>query len=303
MSRPYVDQLRIQGFGCFADTTLALTPIHAVIGPADTGKTTMLRALRALSKYAQLRNVQATATEFGLYAHETASLEARVVGAGSAIVSRDRGGWGEHHADDEARGALGGQHTLRFQPDALREASALVPEGDPLRFLDERGLGLPGIYDAILSRDVATYMSLSDRLAKLFPFVKSVSLVNASQQTKALGVSLNDGLFVSSASVSDGLLRWLAFAAVPYLAPAALVLVEEPENGLHPAATRDVMTLLREVSTKAQVIVATHSAAVVRELEPHEVTLLRRDDHGAVRAALLSEEALAGSANVRALEE
>jgi len=303
MTRPFVDQLRIQGFGCFADTTLALTPIHAVIGPADTGKTTVLRAMRALSKYAQVRNVHATMAEFGLYAHETSRLEARVAGAGSAIVSRDRGGWGEHHIDDEARGALGGQHTLRFQPDALREASALIPEGEPLRFLDERGLGLPGVYDAILSRDVARYMSLSVRLSKLFPFIKSVSLVNATQQTKTLGVSLDDGVFISAAAASDGLLRWLAFAAVPYLAPAALVLVEEPENGLDPAASRDVMALLREVSAKAQVIIATHSPTIVEELEPNEVTVLRRDERGAIRAALLSDKALDSGTQARALEK
>jgi predicted ATPase len=304
VTRPYVDQLRLQGFGCFTDTTLALTPLHAVIGPADTGKTTLLRALRALSKYAQVRNVQATMAEFGLYAHETSKLEARIAGAGSAIVSRGRGGWGEHHIDDEARSALGGQHTLRFQPDALREASALIPEGEPLRFLDERGLGLPGVYDAILSRDVAMYVSLSNRLAKLFPFVKNVSLVNASPQTKALGVSLDDGVFVPASAVSDGLLRWLAFAAVPYLAPAALVLVEEPENGLHPAASRDVMALLREVSLKCQVVVVTHSPAVVQALLPSEVTVLRRDDQGAIRAVLLSDAAaLDSSAKAPALDE
>jgi predicted ATPase len=301
VTRPFVDQLRIQGFGCFTDTTLSLTPLHAIIGPADTGKTTVLRALRALSKYAQVRNVQATMADFSLYAHETSSLEARVAGAGSALVSRGRGGWGEHHIDDEARGALGGHHTLRFQPDALREASALIPEGDPLRFLDERGLGLPGVYDAILSRDVATYMALSSRLSKLFPFVKNVSLVNASPQTKALGISLDDGVFVPTAGVSDGLLRWLAFAAVPYLAPGALVLVEEPENGLHPAASRDVMAVLREVSAKAQVIVVTHSPAVVQELAPTEVTVLRRAERGAIRAVLLSDAALESGDNARAL--
>ncbi len=276
--RPHVDQLRIQGFGCITDATLALTPLHAIIGPSDSGKTTVLRALRALSKYAQQRNVQATMTEFGLYAHETALLAARVTGSRFAIVQRDRGGWGEHHVDDEARDALGGHHTIRLEPDALRQASALIPEGAPLRFVDERGLGLPAIYDAILSRDVAKYMSVSNRLAELFPSVKNVSLVNPNEQTKALGVTLGDGTFVSAAAASDGLLRWLAFAAVPYLAPAALVLVEEPENGLHPAAIRDVMALLREVSMRMQVVIATHSPVVVDELAQEEVTVLRRED-------------------------
>ncbi len=301
VTRPHVDKLRIQGFGCIADATLALTPIHAIVGPSDSGKTTVLRALRALSKYAQQRNPQAAMTEAALYAHEMSTLEARVAGAGSAIVSRDRGGWGEHHIDDEARNALGGHHALRLEPEALRHASALIPEGAPLRFVDERGLGLPAVYDAILSRDVATYMTLSEGLGKIFPSVKNVSLVNATQQTKALGVALQDGVFVSASAVSDGLLRWLAFAAVPHLAPMGLVLVEEPENGLHPIAIRDVMTRLREVSLRSQVIIATHSPIVVDELARDEVTVLRRDARGVVSAVVLSELRLDDGAAAPAL--
>jgi predicted ATPase len=290
----HVTELRLQGFGCIRDARIALTPLHAILGPSDSGKTTVLRALRALSRYAQQRNVQAALTEFGLYARESATLEAHVEGAGHAIVRRDRGGWGEHHVDDEARAALGGHHTLHFEPEALRQASSLIPEGAPLRFADERGLGMPAVYDAILSRDVSTYFSLSERLAKAFPTVKTISLKNPNQQTKALGVQLEDGSFVPAAAMSEGLLRFLAFAAMPYLAPAALFLVEEPENGLHPARIRDVVSMLREISQTRQVVMATHSPFVVEQLEPNEVTLLSRDPAKGTQAVPLTETALAG---------
>lgn len=301
MARSHVDKLRIQGFGCIADATLALTPIHAVIGASDSGKTTVLRALRALSKYAQQRNPQSAHGEFLMYAGETATLEAHIANGRSAIVSRNRGGWGEHHIDDEARDALGGHHMLRFDPESLRQASPLIQEGAPLRFVDERGLGLPAVYDAILSRDVATYMKLSARLVELFPSVKNVSLVNPSQGTKSLGVMLPDATFVSGSGVSDGLLRWLAYAAVPYLATVGLVLVEEPENGLHPAGIRDVMTLLREVSTHTQVVVATHSPIVIDELDKHEVTVLRRESRTGTTAVPLTDAALDGT-EIRTLD-
>ncbi len=301
MARSHVDKLRIQGFGCIADATLALTPIHAVIGASDSGKTTVLRALRALSKYAQQRNPQSAHGEFLMYAGETATLEAHIANGRSAIVSRNRGGWGEHHIDDEARDALGGHHMLRLEPEALRQASPLIQEGAPLRFVDERGLGLPAVYDAILSRDVATYMKLSARLVELFPSVKNVSLVNPTQGTKALGVMLPDATFVSGSGVSDGLLRWLAYAAVPYLATVGLVLVEEPENGLHPAGIRDVMTLLREVSTHTQVVIATHSPIVIDELDKNEVTVLRREARVGTTAVPLTDAALDGT-EIRALD-
>lgn len=300
VSRLHITKLRIQGFGCIRDATFALTPLHAIIGPSDSGKTTVLRALRALSRYAQRQNVHAAMAEFGLYGHESSTLEAHVAGAGMAIIVRDRGGWGEHHLDEEARGALGGHHTLHFDSEALRQSSSLIPEGAPLRFADERGLGLPALYDAILSRDVGTYLSLSERLAKAFPTVKSISLKNPDQQTKTLSVQLEDGMFVAAPGMSEGLLRFLAFAAVPYLTPAALLLVEEPENGLHTARGRDVVAILREVSKTMQVVIATHSPFIVEELEPEEVTVLGRDVANGTEAMPLAKAVLE-SARAKAL--
>ena len=140
---------------------------------------------------------------------------------------------------------------LRLEPDALRKASALIAEGQPLR-LSEQGEGLPAVYDAIITRDVNAYIAISKRLSGLFPSVKSLNLKNPNQVTKALGVQLLDGTVVPADTMSEGLLYWLAFAAIPYLEPTALLLVEEPENGLHPARIRDVMKVLREISEHTQ---------------------------------------------------
>ena len=102
--------------------------------------------------------------------------------------------------------------------------------------------------------------------------------------------------------MSDGLLRWLAYAAVPYLATVGIVLVEEPENGLHPAGIRDVMTLLREVSARTQVVIATHSPIVVDELDKHEVTVLRRDPRAGTKATILSDLSLDNGNSIHALD-
>lgn len=48
MERPYVEELRIQSYGCIRDATFRLTPLHALIGPNDSGKSTVLRALRTV---------------------------------------------------------------------------------------------------------------------------------------------------------------------------------------------------------------------------------------------------------------
>lgn len=68
-----------------------------------------------------------------------------------------------------------------------------------------------------------------------------------------------------------------------------MLLVEEPENGLHPAQVGEVMRLLRELSTTPQVLLATHSPLVVNELGGDEVTVLTRSLEEGTRGTLLSE--------------
>ncbi len=165
---------------------------------------------------------------------------------------------------------------LRLDPDFLRAPHALIADGTPLRFDDERGTGLPALYDALLVRDLPAYIALNEQLTKLFPSVKSIQLMNPNHGTKALGVRLTDGTVVPADQMSEGLLYYLAFAVLPHLAPTALLLVEEPENGLHPSRIAEVMRVLRAISEKTQVIIETHSPLVINELRPEEVTVVTR---------------------------
>ena len=52
MSGAYIKEVRVQGFGCVEDATLKLTRLHALIGPNDSGKTTLMRAVRTALQFA-----------------------------------------------------------------------------------------------------------------------------------------------------------------------------------------------------------------------------------------------------------
>jgi ABC-type uncharacterized transport system ATPase subunit len=117
-----------------------------------------------------------------------------------------------------------------------------------------------------------------------FPSVKGIWLPTSTDSKKALGVILNDGTRVHADVMSEGLLYWLAFAVLPYVDLTAILLIEEPENGLHPSRIAEVMQVLRAVSSHMQVILATHSPLVINELQPEEVTILTRDAKTGTRA-------------------
>lgn len=52
---PGIDRIRIQGFGCIEDVELELGLLQAFIGPNDSGKSTILRAVQTVVE-AVLRN-------------------------------------------------------------------------------------------------------------------------------------------------------------------------------------------------------------------------------------------------------
>jgi predicted ATPase len=86
-----------------------------------------------------------------------------------------------------------------------------------------------------------------------------------------------DGLSdpIPATRLSDGTLRFLALLAI-LLKPesAGLICIEEPELGLHPDTMSLLAELLVEVSAKTQLIVATHSDALVSELTENAESVL-----------------------------
>ncbi len=83
--------------------------------------------------------------------------------------------------------------------------------------------------------------------------------------------------------LSDGTLRFLCLLAILcHPEPPPLVVIEEPELGLHPDALGLVAELLVEASKRMQIIVTTHSDALVSELSdvPESVLVCERDDEG-----------------------
>jgi predicted ATPase len=110
----------------------------------------------------------------------------------------------------------------------------------------------------------------------MFPTVKRLELHNPDNAHKALGALLTTGESIDANAMSEGMLYWLAFAAMSEADAPSVFLVEEPENGLHPARIHDVIGVLRKISETAQVIIATHSPLVINELQPDEISIVTR---------------------------
>jgi predicted ATPase len=184
--------------------------------------------------------------------------------------------------------AAQGSLLVRLEPDVLRRQSTLIGPEQEISF-DMQGTGLAGVLDVIRDRGDGAFEAIRDELCELFPSVKYLQLRTVSQTAKALQLELKDGTRVPANLISEGILYFLAFAAIERIDRPAVLLVEEPENGLHPSRIADVMKVLRRISEKTQVVIATHSPLVINEMKGHEVIVLTRDADRGTQARLLKD--------------
>ncbi len=96
-----------------------------------------------------------------------------------------------------------------------------------------------------------------------------------------------------ASQASDGVLIVLAYLTVMHLPkPPAMILVEEPENGIHPKRLKEIVRILRtlvEKNAHTQILMTSHSPYLLDEFQPDEVTLCRKNKLGAVQTRRLSE--------------
>jgi len=96
-------------------------------------------------------------------------------------------------------------------------------------------------------------------------------------------VRYKGGFNVSSSGLSDGTLRILTLTLLPYLGKQpAIVVTEEPENGIHPRAIEAVLQSLSSLYD-SQVWVSSHSPVVLAHVELKQLLCARQVGDGGVQ--------------------
>jgi predicted ATPase len=146
------------------------------------------------------------------------------------------------------------------------------------------------------------FSRLEADLCRLVPGLRKVRLRPVGGATEARVLELEEaGLKGATdlAEASFGTVRALALLALLHDPnPPRLTCVEEIDHGLHPHVLDLVVERLREASQRTQLLVVTHSPALVNRLDASELIVCERDlETGASRIPAID------SATVRRMEE
>lgn len=93
--------------------------------------------------------------------------------------------------------------------------------------------------------------------------------------------------------LSDGTIRFIALAVL-FLQPdpPAVIIIDEPELGLHPVAIQKLSGLIKSVAERGtQVIIATQSAELISNFEPEDIITVNQRN-GESRMERLNKEGL-----------
>jgi hypothetical protein len=158
-------------------------------------------------------------------------------------------------------------------PSPAGSSSSLLPDGS----------NLPWAVHALETRDEER---LADWVGHIQTSLRDVRAIRTREKpedrSRYVEVEYANGLKAPSWLLSDGTLRMLALTLLAYgpTAPGT-ILIEEPENGIHPQAIETVIQSLQSVYD-SQVFLATHSPIVLSLLRSEELLCFGKTPGGAV---------------------
>jgi predicted ATPase len=148
------------------------------------------------------------------------------------------------------------------------------------RWLKEDGANLAPFLLGLSARRPEYYRRIVETVRLVLPFFAEFDLGLQYGSVLLRWRERGSDQIFHAGQAADGMLRILALIALLQQPPEDLpdvLILDEPELGLHPFAIEIICDLLRAVSKTIQVIVATQSVSLIDRFEPNDVVVVDRE--------------------------
>ena len=150
------------------------------------------------------------------------------------------------------------------------------------RFLRQDGSNLASFLYLLRERHEASYRMIRNTVRQVAPFFDDFALEPAALNPDTIRLEWrhrNSDAYFDVSSLSDGTLRFMALAVLllqPKELQPEIILLDEPELGLHPYAITMLAAMLRSASHETQIVAATQSPTLLDHFEPEDVLVAER---------------------------
>ena len=171
------------------------------------------------------------------------------------------------------------EHVVYYSP-VWRDLHVASPPGLSPELIGS-GQNLPWLALELKKTDPERFADWVAHVAEALAVVAIDVIEREEDHFAYFSVEYRNGLVATSSGLSEGTLRLLAYTVLAYLPrPPALLMVEEPENGIHPRAVETVLQTL-ESMYDSQVWVASQSPIVLAHTSLDHILCARLSSEGA----------------------
>ncbi|MCX6605360.1 MAG: AAA family ATPase [Acidobacteria bacterium] len=313
MGKDFIETISVSGFkGIRKIKDLELRRMNVLIGANGSGKSNflgvfeLLRALRGerLEDYVARAGGAERLLHFGSKVTQRIEIELKFTANSLRALyhlsfagpDRLRSGYLRMRAPESVLGSLRVYHFADAgRTSRMRKTAAI---NDNLE-LQPEGANLAAVLYLLQERYPASLRQIRVAVQQVAPFFDDFILQPLALNPETILLRWrhrgSDDYFDAD-SFSDGTLRFIALATLlllPEQFKPSVILLDEPELGLHPAAVTLLAALLSKAAVDSQVIVSTQSPQLLDHFEPEDVLVLGRVS-GGTTVTRLDAERLAG---------
>lgn len=150
------------------------------------------------------------------------------------------------------------------------------------QFFRYDGSNLPAFLYLLKEKYPNSYKLICKTIQLAIPFFEDFNLVVDPlnpEYIRLAWIHKGSDKYFGASALSDGSLRFIALTVLflqPEVFRPSIIMVDEPELGLHPSAITILASLIRQVSFETQVIVSTQSALLLDHFEPDDILVADR---------------------------
>ncbi len=169
-----------------------------------------------------------------------------------------------------------------FHDTSRKSTMKKTADVDDNRYLRPDGSNLASFLYLLREKHRASYDRIESTVRQMAPFFCGFTLEPQELNLEKIRLEWQHqgtDAYFSVSSLSDGTLRFMALATL-FLQPStfmpSVILIDEPELGLHPYAIALLAALIKKASVHSQVIVATQSSLLLDSFSPEEILVANR---------------------------